>query len=68
MAVVALFVLGVIASVLLNLLVVVVLMQKGKSLNYMDVIMISLSFSDLLQAGIGYGIQFFLKVLVFPVI
>ena len=45
---------GILASTLLNLLVILVLQRKRKSMTNMDRLMISLSVSDLLQALVGY--------------
>lgn len=57
MAVVVILIVGVIVSLLLNLLVLVVLLKKGQKINYMELIMVSLSISDLLQAAIGYSVE-----------
>ena len=51
------FVFGLVMCVSLNFLVIVVLLKKGRAINYMDMLMISLSVSDLLQAGIGYTVE-----------
>jgi len=57
MALAVFFCIGLITCVLLNLLVVVVLLKKGRERSYMDLLMVSLSTSDILQAGIGYSVE-----------
>ena len=54
-----LFVVCVAACVILNALTVLVLVKKGGKLTYMDLILISLSVSDLLQAALGYSVEIF---------
>ena len=51
------FIVGIIGSVLLNLLIIILIFRKHKEMNYIDVIIASLCFSDLFQAGIGYSID-----------
>ena len=52
-----LLIIGLTMCVILNLLVIVVLLKKGRKINYMGVFMISLAISDILQAGIGYAVE-----------
>ena len=47
----------VIVAVLLNLLIVAVILSKGKDITYIDLIIVSLTISDILQAGVGYMIE-----------
>ena len=53
------FISGIILSDLLNLLIVVVILSKGDSINYMDIIIVSLSTSDILQATVGYTVEIY---------
>ena len=55
----ALFVVAVLACIVLNGLTIVVLAMKKQQLTYMDLILISLSISDLLQAGLGYSVEIY---------
>ena len=57
MGVEMLFIGGIILSILLNLLIVIAIFSKGNNINYMDIIMISLSVSDILQAAVGYMME-----------
>ena len=57
MYLVTLFLFGLVICILLNLLVIVVLLRKGRDICFMDLLMISLSISDLLQTSIGYSVE-----------
>jgi len=59
MAFVVFYIIGVISSVLLNLLIIIVLLRKVRDITYMDLIMVSLSLSDLIQAAAGYSIEIY---------
>lgn len=51
------FIIGVILCISLNLLVVLVMWGKRKELTQIDLIMLSMAVSDLLQAILGYPVQ-----------
>ena len=57
MCLVGLLIFGLLVCGLLNLLVIVVLLKKGNEISYMDLLMISLAISDLLQASVGYSVE-----------
>lgn len=54
-----LFVIGIIASVFLNGLVIIVILKKGHALNMLDCSIVSLAFSDFLQAGCAYSLELY---------
>ena len=57
MAFVELYITGATASILLNLIVILVLPRKKRKINYMDIITISLSTCDILKAIFGYSLE-----------
>ena len=59
MEILVFYVLGIIISVILNLLVIVVLLSKKSKVNLLDLSIVSLSISDLLQSGIGYSLEIY---------
>ena len=59
MELVTLYMFGVIASVLLNSLVVVALTKKSEKLNYLDLLTFSLSTCDILKAVLGFSFEIY---------
>ena len=57
MALIGLFIFGVIASIVLNLFAIIVLLSKKKKMNYLDVLIISLSTCDIFKAAVGYSLE-----------
>lgn len=54
-----LYIAGVVLSLGLNLFVVVVVASKRKCVSYFDLLMLSLSISDILQTGVGYSTEIY---------
>lgn len=59
---IAFFIIGVASSLSLNLLVVVVVAQKKRRMNHLDVFKISLAVSDIMQSGIGYPLEIYANI------
>ena len=57
MALIEMAIIGVITSLLLNVLVVTVLLRKGSHIRCFDLTIISLATSDILQSAIGYTVH-----------
>lgn len=53
------YVSGIILSVILNMMVIIVLVKKKRDINHIDLCIISLAVSDLLQAGLGYSLEIY---------
>lgn len=53
------YIIGVVLSILLNLLVVVVLLTKCSHVNHLDMLMVSLAISDILQSVTGYPVEIY---------
>lgn len=53
------YICGVIISMLLNSLVVIVMATKGKQVNHLDLLMLSLAISDVLQTATGYPFEIY---------
>lgn len=53
------YVTGILLSVIPNLLVIIVLLNKRHKLNHLDLCIVSLAVSDCLQAGIGYSLEIY---------
>ena len=57
MVLIMIYIVGIIACVVLNLLVVVSLLRKQEKLNYLDMFIASLSISDILKAVVGFSFE-----------
>lgn len=51
------FIIGVIISLILNLIVCLVVLSKRKKINYFDILMLSMGISDIIQATTGYPVE-----------
>lgn len=59
---IVLYIIGIFLTVLLNLLTIIVLSKKCKKLTHFDLIMISLSINDIMQALVGYSLELYSTV------